>query len=349
VASIATGGQNVDKPTDTDGLEAIGAAMAARGRLRVLSAHAQVLALFGAAQRAGWLELLAGGISAGELAERTGAASTRVSDVLAVFASADIVTEADARFTLAPEFSALAAGASGVTADTVLDDVFLQAGRAEAAIRGPGGALDETQALVLARDWGLRPTSGAQAIYAMIYDVFPAVRDRLSQGGPFLDVGSGIGGALLTTLSLFGELHGVGVEVAAAVAKELQDRADAAGLADRVQIRQMDARELRDEQRFAVAFWAQEFFDASARADTLAVIFRALRPGGLLLLQELSPEPPDDDHKTEWLLDRMFYRGLGATFGVTAEDLAAEATAAGFAHDITAPTPAGRMVLLHRP
>jgi SAM-dependent methyltransferase len=339
----------VDKPTDADGPEAIGAALAARGRLRALSVHARVLTLFGAAQRAGWLELLAGGISAGELAARTGVTAAQARDVLAVFASVGIVSEAGSGFALVPEFSALAAGASGVTVDSVLDDVFLQAGRAESAVRGPGGALEEDQALVLARDWGLRPTSGAQALYAMIYDVFPAVRDRLSQGGPFLDVGSGIGGALLTTLSLFGELRGVGVEVVAAVAKELRDRADAAGLADRVQIRQMDARELRDEQRFAVAFWAQEFFNTSARADTLTAIFRALQPGGLLLLQELSPEPPDDGHKTEWLLDRLFYRSLGASFGVTAEELTAEATAAGFAHDITAPTPAGRMVLLHRP
>ncbi|MEV4807769.1 hypothetical protein AB0K18_47915 [Nonomuraea sp. NPDC049421] len=76
----------------------------------------------------------------------------------------------------------------------------------------------------------------------MAYDAVPAYRDRLAAGGPLLDLGSGIGGALLTTLTMFPELRAVGVERAEDVVKELRERAEAAAVTSRLEIRCADSR-----------------------------------------------------------------------------------------------------------
>ncbi|MCA1283501.1 hypothetical protein, partial [Saccharopolyspora sp. 7B] len=36
-------------------------------------------------------------------------------------------------------------------------------------------------------------------LYQVLYQALPDYQDRLARGGPLLDVGSGVGGALLTT------------------------------------------------------------------------------------------------------------------------------------------------------
>ena len=332
------------------GPEAVGAALAARAQARRLGVDAQVLALLAATHRAGWLAHLKDETPAGELAGRVGVPAERVSDVLAVLAAAGIAERRGRRFVLTPAFGALSDGASGVTVESVLGNIMLQRARVEAAVRAdPAQGLDGDEALLLAEDWGLRATPGSRSLYATIFEALPSLRDRLTRGGPFLDVGSGVGGALLTTVSLFERLRAVGVELVPEIADELRRRTDAAGLADRVDIRCLDARTLEDDATFAAAYWAQEFFDADARAETLAVIFRALEPGGLLLLQELFAEPAGHDQPIEWLLDRLFYRGVGASFGLTVDDLISESLAAGFRHEQTEATPAGRIVLVSRP
>lgn len=114
--------------------------------------------------------------------------------------------------------------------------------------------------MTLARDWGVRPGAGARQLYGLVYDAVPEYRDRLAEGGPLLDVGSGVGGALLTTLSLFPKLHAVGAEIVPAVATETRARAEEAGVGSRVEVRAVDARTLEDQSTFAVCYWAQGFF-----------------------------------------------------------------------------------------
>jgi hypothetical protein len=87
------------------------------------------------------------------------------------------------------------------------------------------------------------------------------------------------GGFLLSTAQAFPAIRGVGVEVVPAVAAEAERRARAVGVADRVEVRGIDARKLTDEDAFDAAFWAQPFFPASTRPGVLAAIHRALRPG----------------------------------------------------------------------
>ncbi|MEO3798205.1 hypothetical protein ABGB14_49105 [Nonomuraea sp. B10E15] len=81
----------------------------------------------------------------------------------------------------------------------------------------------EQDALVVARNRGMLPTAASRAIFSMAHDAMPEHRDRLAAGGTLLDIGSCVGGALLT---MFPELRAVGVERAGDLVKELRERAD---------------------------------------------------------------------------------------------------------------------------
>ncbi|GAA3548395.1 hypothetical protein GCM10022222_34970 [Amycolatopsis ultiminotia] len=322
------------------------AALAARSVVKNWSTGAELVELLRTAHEAGWLSRLRNGTTAVALAASTGIPVESAADVLSVLGSAEVVEADGGSWHLTPSFAALVDGVAGVDLSATLASTDLT--RAEIARAAePANGLDGAQALTVARDSGVRVGPGAQALYGLIYQALPEYRGLLEQGGPVLDVGSGIGGTLLTTVSLFDQLHGVGVEVVAEIATELRSRTQAAGLADRVEIRAVDARELNDEGVFAASFWAQPFFAGDARPGTLAAIHRALRPGGLLLMQELFP-PLTEQAGAREHLDQLFHRRAGATFGRSAEELAAEAEKAGFHDPEITTTALGRVLTVRR-
>ncbi|KOV79708.1 cyclopropane-fatty-acyl-phospholipid synthase family protein [Nocardia sp. NRRL S-836] len=325
------------------------AALTARSVVMGWSEGLEVIELVRAAKHAGWLERLRDTITAGGLSRASGVALEQVTNVLAVFETAGVVRSEEDVFCLTDGFDALLAGAGGVELTAALDLVeTARAQHARAVLRDERRqGLTGEQALTVARYWGTRATSGSWELFDLLYRHLPEYRERLEAGGPLLDVGSGVGGALLTTLGLFDRLRAVGVEVVAEVADELRERADEAGVADRVEIRTSDARALTDESAFAVCHWAQAFFTDDARADTLAAILRALRPDGLLVLRELFP--PQQEATVRGALDRLFYRQQRVAYGLSAEDLAAEGEKAGFTGAQVVDSPLGRLVLLRKP
>ncbi|WP_434453337.1 SAM-dependent methyltransferase [Lentzea sp. E54] len=334
-------------PNEHDqGMEGLQAALAARATVKGWAEGLEVLELVRAAQRAGWLDQLRAETTAAQLAAATRVPVDQAENVLLVLAAAGVV-EGTNPFQLTPAFDALVAGASGVDLSTTLDAVELARERAAQAVRPEPDAPNGAQGLRLARDWGVRATPGSRQLYQILYQSLPGYRDRLDRGGPLLDVGSGIGGVLLTTLTLFDKLRAVGVEIVPEVAAELGKRAEEAEVAGRAEIRAVDARTLTDVEKFEVSFWAHEFFPVETRADTLAVILRALRPGGLLLVQELFP--PREEPTTRTALDRLFFEQQRTAFGRSAEELADEGRAAGFQEADIIATPLGRLVMLRKP
>ena len=322
-------------------------ALAARSTLKTWSVGAELIELLRAAHKAGWLTRLREETTVAELA--ASAPVEQVANVLDVFTSAGVTEGKDGVFRLTPAFDALVESSTGTGLGETLDALDLMRTRIGLAT-GPADGLDAQQALVQAKDWGIGPAPAAQELYRALYAAIPEYRDRLEAGGPLLDVGCGIGAAVLTTAVLYGNLRAVGVEVVPEIATETRRRAEAAGVADRVEIRTADARTLTDESAFEVSFWAQPFFDPDTRADTLAAIFRALRPGGLLLVQELFPPVSDaDESNVRVRLDRLALRQQHASYGRSAEDLAAEASAAGFENPEIGVTPLGRLVIARKP
>jgi len=135
-----------------------------------------------------------------------------------------------------------------------------------------------------------------------------------------LDLGTGVGGALLSTAGLFPQLRLLGVDVVPEVVQEVTRRRDALGLGERVEIRCIEARELPERGVFPVAYWAQSFFPDDDRAPTLAVLRRALTADGLLVLQE----------QPAGALEKVQQARRGISAGRLVGELVAEAHEAGF-------------------
>lgn len=323
----------------------LGAALQAREQVRELASGAKLLAVLDAALRAGWLARLSSGITVSDLAEREGVSERRVQEVVDALTAAGIATTADGVTTLEPQWRALVDGASGVQLDVALAHLELERTTLQTVIEPAD--VDPDAWLTIARDWGLIATPAAAMIYQGLYGQVPRLHAALQAGGPFLDIGSGIGGLLISTALLYDDLQAVGVEKEPGVAAELTARVVAAGVADRVEVAAVDARELGRQEEFAVAFWAQDFFHPDVRVDALRAAFLALKPGGLLVTQELSVV--DAQPTLPQSLDRLVSGAIGTSHGATADELVVEVSAAGFAHLETLDTPAGRLVVFERP
>ena len=112
---------------------------------------------------------------------------------------------------------------------------------------------------------------------------------ELRPGMRMLDVGCGWGSLILHAAESYG-VHAVGITLSAQqrdfVAKRVADR----GLSDRVEVRLQDYRELREDEGFeAVASIEMGEHVGEAQYPTyLAALSSALRPGGRLVLQQMS-------------------------------------------------------------
>ncbi|GAB3276224.1 SAM-dependent methyltransferase [Kineosporia babensis] len=293
-------------------------ALTARATVREWTKGAQTLAILEAVHRMGWLEQLREPTPATEFTTAQWSGN-RVSGVLDVLKQAGVVTEVPGGYQLAPPFAALLTGASGVSLETVLDAVSLDLAALE-KLDQEELELTGDAALIVARDAGVEADPVTQMLYRSVYDAMPEVSAVLESGGPMLDLGTGVGGALLTTAQLYPQLQLVGVDIVPEVIAEAERRRDQLGLSERVQLRCADAQTLPDQGTFRAAYWAQCFFPDASRTATLAMLRRALTTDGLLVLQEQLSGPTDTVQQGQ--------RGISA--GHTAEALTAEAEMAGF-------------------
>jgi SAM-dependent methyltransferase len=325
--------------------------LAREGRQRVegWATGAQVLGLLTAIRDLGWLRFLAEAREVGELSQYSGLTPARLSDVLAVLEEHGIVEYSEGRVRLGPQYEAFAADDVWIGLDEILDRSAVMAKLVRTAVEDPGPLpLTEDDALVIARASGGRATDETRALFEHTF--LPQLPElaELVRTERWLDVGCGVGGSSLTLATLFPQMRSVAVELVPKVAAEAVRRAEAHGVADRVDIRCMDIRDLKEVDEFGGAFWAQPFFPEPTRADTLKVIRRAIRPGGLLFMQEHEPEPAPSG-RPAYAVRRLIAHGWNVPFGRTAEQLVAEAETAGFDPVRIATTDVGRYAILRRP
>jgi SAM-dependent methyltransferase len=314
-------------------------------KVKAWSADAQALALLTAVHRQKWTTYLTEPRDPAELATFAGLPAERVREVVEALRVNGIVELADLKVRLTPQYSALLSDDAPFSLDDLLGEAHMMSRLVADAVQGLQPA--EQDALTVADAYGLRPTATAQALFGQLLDALPDFREAL-RDGRYLDVGCGVGGLLLSVAPMFPGMRAVGVELAPEVAAEGARRAVALGVADRVDIRCMDARNFDEEDAFDAAFWAQPFFPAASRPETLAAIRRALKLGAKLYMQEMERIPDEEAEQRAFALRRLVFTGWGVPFAQSAEELTAEAEASGFVLDRLASTPFGRIVVVRR-
>ncbi|MEU4335051.1 class I SAM-dependent methyltransferase [Micromonospora lupini] len=270
----------------------------------------------------------------------------RLRDVVGALEANGIVEVGDQKVSLTAAYAELLSADAPFTLDDRLGEARMMSRLVVDALE----SLPPTPAdvLTVADAYGLRPTTVAQTVFGQLLDALPDFQEAL-RDGRFLDVGCGVGGLLLSIAAIFPGTRAVGVELAPEVAEEGARRAVALGVSDRVDIRCMDGRDLEEQDEFDSAFWAQPFFPAATRPGTLAAIRRALKPGAKLYMQEMESAPEDEAERGAFALRRLVFGNWGVPFARSAEDLSAEAEAAGFVLDRVTATSFGRIVVVRRP
>ncbi|HET6479656.1 MAG TPA: class I SAM-dependent methyltransferase, partial [Actinoplanes sp.] len=160
---------------------------------------------------------------------------------------------------------------------------------------------------------------------------------------------SGVSGFVLSAAAVLPGLRATTLELIPAVAAVAIARAKELGVDDRIDVRVLDARDLDEPSAYDAAFWAQPFFPEPTRAATLAMILRSLRPGGLLLVQQMNVEPTDAGAHAEFTLRRLVAHAHDVPHGRPLADVVAEAEQAGFEPLTITQTDFGPIALVRRP
>jgi precorrin-6B methylase 2 len=122
----------------------------------------------------------------------------------------------------------------------------------------------------------------------------PGLVARLeSRGAALLDVGAGAAGLSIALCRAFPHLSAVALEPAPHPAAIGERHVQEAGLAQRIAIRRERIEHLDAEEAFDLAFLPQMFLPDAIMAETMQRSFRALRPGGWLLVAALAHEGHD--------------------------------------------------------
>jgi SAM-dependent methyltransferase len=210
--------------------------------------------------------------------------------------------------------------------------------------------LSPDEMLAFARGDSVNPASPLR--YGLSFLSHPDLQRIYAAGARHLELGCGVGGNLLTLLNTYPLITAVGVELDAALLKVARQRAAELGVADRVEWRQGDARDIADEATFDTLAWSQYYFPAESRAATLAAAFRALKPGGYLLSSMLPAPPASEEERIGpagrvYAITRLLYGSWGVPVRDEAE-LRAAVEAAGFTFVQFLESPQRRRLLARR-
>lgn len=190
---------------------------------------------------------------------------------------------------------------------------------------------------VMAEDSG---QSIVPIIVDQIVPLIPGWHDRLTEGIDVLDIGCGRGRALMQLARAYPRSRFVGYDFQAKAIRDAQRSADQAGLTN-LRFEQRDLTDWDERDRFDWITALDAIHDQARPDKVLGAVRRALRPGGVFLMQDIdaSSEPVDNiDHPMGPLLYAVSCMhcmtvslaqggmGLGTMWGVqTARRMLAEA------------------------
>jgi SAM-dependent methyltransferase len=129
-----------------------------------------------------------------------------------------------------------------------------------------------------------RGLSSASSVGSLVKELFPKLSGLVSRlqapSARFLDIGTGVGAISIAACRALPNLHAVGIDNQQAPLAEARRNVAAAGLFDRIELRQQAIQDLEDKEAFDLAFFPQSFMPDDVVKAGLYKIFRALRPGG---------------------------------------------------------------------
>jgi predicted O-methyltransferase YrrM len=136
----------------------------------------------------------------------------------------------------------------------------------------------------LLRAQGDASTSFAPMFKAHLLGALDDLAARLeSPEARMLDVGTGVGALAIAMCRAFPALTVVGVDAWDAPLDLARENVTSAGLRERIELRQLDITNLRDEAAFELAWLPSFFISESSLPAAVARVRAALKPGGWLL------------------------------------------------------------------
>ena len=197
------------------------------------------------------------------------------------------------------------------------------------AAHGPGGGWDAYSDDVLLAQ-GRFSAIGARMMAAN--SAFTFDPSTVSDGRPLvIDVGVGVAASACAMAEAFPESRAIGLDVNARALSLARDLIKSKGLQDRIELRLQGVEELQDVAIASMAHMSPPFIPRPALVAGMSTLFRALRPGGILILSGLSNPTSNKAH------DRWHAHNTGGT-ALTIEECAELATAAGFEAPIAMPS-----------
>jgi cyclopropane fatty-acyl-phospholipid synthase-like methyltransferase len=273
---------------------------------------ARVFSLLSGAVESGVLDALRTKSTPEQIAAATSVDKESVVDLCLALEAHGVVQRNGDGYQLTPDYALLASPTAAVPLTHVIRHAtsMIHALQTTAPSDTAYTTLQSEDVLAMAEGAGISALSSAPHVSAEATgQMLPEVEALWKAGARHLEVGCGVGNALLGTLTTYPQVTAVGIEIDEATAAEAERRAGLLGVTDRVEVRRMDACELHDESAYDTIQWSQFFFPTPTRPVVLEAMHRALKPGGYLFMPWLGSVSSDTSPRRGKML-QMTLRAL---------------------------------------
>lgn len=271
---------------------------------------ARIFALLSGAADSGVLDALHTGSTVEQISISTHIDSQSISDLCMAFEAHGIVARDGECYELTPNLARLASADAAVPLTKVIRQARVMTDSLQRIPSSESSytSLSSEEVLAMAEGAGISSLSSSPHVsQESTGEMLPEVEALWLTGAHHLEVGCGVGNALLGIAATYPKVTAVGIEIDETTATEAKRRAAQLGVTDRVEVRCMDACELQEEKVYDTIQWSQFFFPTPSRSIVLRAMLRSLKPDGYLFMPWFG-SPSDDSSKRRGEMFRMAMR-----------------------------------------